>query len=124
MGKIKSRQHRKWSYNSLHIQVPFVRGTFRESCRENRVAKHIMLACCRIRRKRDGHGVRHASQGEEGVHLMLANPPWHQLRERAEKIPGDKKHVEGFSREALELRRSIQHRTAQPNGELRREYRV
>jgi hypothetical protein len=27
------------------------------------------------------------------VHLILANPPWHQLQERAEKIPGDKKHV-------------------------------
>ena len=31
-----------------------------------------------------------------GVHLMLANPPWRQLQERAGKIPGDKKHVEGI----------------------------
>ncbi len=30
-----------------------------------------------------------------GVHLILANPPWRQLQERAEKIPGDKKHGEG-----------------------------
>jgi Rod binding domain-containing protein len=28
------------------------------------------------------------------VHLILANPLWRQLRERAEKIPGDKKHAE------------------------------
>ena len=25
MGKIKNRPHRKWSYNSLHIELPFVR---------------------------------------------------------------------------------------------------
>jgi hypothetical protein len=31
-----------------------------------------------------------------GVHLILANPPWRQLQERAEKIPGDKKHVGGI----------------------------
>jgi hypothetical protein len=31
-----------------------------------------------------------------GVHLILANPPWRQLQERAEKIPGDKKHVKGM----------------------------
>jgi hypothetical protein len=31
-----------------------------------------------------------------GVHLILANPSWRQLQERAEKIPGDKKHVEGM----------------------------
>jgi hypothetical protein len=30
------------------------------------------------------------------VHLILANLPWRQLQERAEKIPGDKKHVEGI----------------------------
>ena len=30
------------------------------------------------------------------MHLILANPPWCQLQERAEKIPGDKKHVEGI----------------------------
>ena len=44
--------------------------------------------------KRGEFGVRHASRG--GVHLILANPPWRQLQERAEKIPGDKKHVEGM----------------------------
>jgi hypothetical protein len=27
--------------------------------------------------------------GEEGVHLILANLPRHQLYERAEKIPGE-----------------------------------
>jgi hypothetical protein len=31
-----------------------------------------------------------------GVHLILANPPWRHLQERAEKIPGDKKHVKGM----------------------------
>jgi hypothetical protein len=30
------------------------------------------------------------------VHLILANPLWRRLQERAEKIPGDKKHVEGM----------------------------
>jgi hypothetical protein len=29
-----------------------------------------------------------------GVHLILANHLWRQLQDRAEKIPGDKKHVE------------------------------
>jgi hypothetical protein len=83
--------------------------------REAVCRKHIMLACGRIRRKRDGLGVRPASQGEDGVHLMLANPPWRQLRERAEKIPGDKKHdieLEGFSHRVIALRSSIQHRNA------------
>jgi hypothetical protein len=47
----------------------------------------MKLACGRIRRKRDGLGVRRASQGKEGVHLMLANPPWRSLRERAGKMP-------------------------------------
>jgi len=32
----------------------------------------------------------------DGVHLILANPPWRQLQERARKIPGDKKHMEGM----------------------------
>jgi hypothetical protein len=44
---------------------------------------------------------------------MLANPPWRQLRERAEKIPGDKKHdfeLGGFSHRVIALRSSIQHR--------------
>ena len=39
---------------------------------------------------------RRAFQGWKGVHLILANPPWRQLRERAQKIQGDKKHVEGI----------------------------
>jgi hypothetical protein len=39
-----------------------------------------------IRWKRHGIGARRASRGEEGVHLMLANSPWRQLRVRAEKI--------------------------------------
>jgi hypothetical protein len=49
-------------------------------------------------------------RGKEGVHLILANPLWHQLRERAKKIPGDKKHVEGFLHRIIALRSSIQHR--------------
>lgn len=35
-------------------------------------------------------------RGKEGVHLILANPPWRQLQERAQKIQGDKKHVKGI----------------------------
>jgi len=27
---------------------------------------------------------------------IMGNPPWRQLEERAEKMPGDKKHVEGI----------------------------
>jgi hypothetical protein len=41
---------------------------------------------------------------------MLANSPWHQLRERAEKIPGDKKHVKEFSHGVIALRSSILYR--------------
>jgi hypothetical protein len=83
--------------------------------------KHMMLACGRIRQKRDGLGVRHASQGEEGVHLMLANPPWRQLRERAEKIPRSEHDYElgGFSHSVIGLRSSIQHRNTLASGELR-----
>jgi len=80
--------------------------------------KYMMSACGRIRRKRDGLGVRRASQGEEGVRLMLANPPWRQLRERAEKIPGDKKHdagLRGFSQRVVRLRCPIQDRNAFPS---------
>jgi hypothetical protein len=47
---------------------------------------------------------------EKGVHLILANPPWRQLQERAQKIQGDKKHVEGLSRKVIALRSSIEHR--------------
>ena len=101
--------------------MPFVRGTFRECCRENCVAKHIMLACGRIRRKRYGRSVRHASRGEEGVHLMLANPPWHQLRGRAEKIQGGQKHgckLGEFSHKVTRSRSSLQHRKVLTSGEL------
>lgn len=42
---------------------------------------------------------------------MLANPPWHQLRERAEKIPGNKKHVKEFSHRVIALRSSILYRS-------------
>jgi len=40
--------------------------------------------------------------------------PWRQLRERAQEIPGDKKHdpgLEGFSHGVIALRCPIQHRT-------------
>jgi hypothetical protein len=40
--------------------------------------------------------VRCSSRFGGGVHLILANPPWRQLQERAEKIPGDKKHMKGI----------------------------
>jgi len=39
---------------------------------------------------------RRAFQRWKGVHLILANLPWRHLQERAEKIPGDKKHVESM----------------------------
>ena len=48
---------------------------------------------------------------------MLANPPWRQLRERTEKIPGDKKHdfeLGGFSHRVIALRSSIQKRPGSP----------
>ena len=65
-----------------------------------------------IRWKRRGIGARRASRGEEGVHLMLANSPWRQLRGvRAEKIPGDQKHdyeLGGYSHTLNTLRSSIQ----------------
>jgi hypothetical protein len=56
-------------------------------------------------------GARRASRGEEGVHLMLANSPWRQIRVRAEKIPGDQKHdyeLRGYSHTLNALRSSIQ----------------
>jgi hypothetical protein len=97
-----------------------VRGTTRKCRGENCVAKHITL-CWHVLAL-DGSATDTASvallRGEERVHLMLANPPWRQLRERAEKIPGDKKHVERSSRGVIGLRSSIQHRTALTNGEL------
>ena len=30
------------------------------------------------------------------MHLILVNLPWRHLQERAEKIPGDKKHVQAM----------------------------
>ena len=56
-------------------------------------------------------------RGVEGVHLMQPNPLWHQLRERAEKISGDKKHVEGFFHRVVALRSSIQHTKWPPERE-------
>lgn len=38
--------------------------------------------------------------------------PWRQLRERAERFQGDKKHAQAFSRRALVKRSSIQHRVS------------
>jgi hypothetical protein len=52
---------------------------------------------------------------------MLANPPWRQLRARAEKILGDQKHdyeLGGFYHRVIDLRSSIQHRNALARGEL------
>jgi hypothetical protein len=46
---------------------------------------------------------------------MLANPPWRPLRERAEKIPRDKKHDagrRGFSQRTIRSRCPIRHRNA------------
>ena len=50
----------------------------------------------------------------EGVHLILANPPWRQLRERAQKIQRDKKHVENSLTQSL--RCTVQYRTGTPDG--------
>ena len=46
---------------------------------------------------------------------MLANPPWRQLRVRAEKIPGDQKHdyeLRGYSHTLNALHSSIQYKNA------------
>ena len=46
--------------------------------------------------------------------------PWRRLRERAEKIPGDKKHdprMAAFSHRVIALRCSIQHKNALPDNE-------
>jgi hypothetical protein len=48
-------------------------------------------------------------RGVESVHLMQANPLWHQLRERTEKILGDKTQAEEFFRGVIALRSSIEH---------------
>ena len=39
---------------------------------------------------------RRAFQRWKEMHLILANLPWRHLQERAEKIPGDKKHLESM----------------------------
>jgi hypothetical protein len=57
-----------------------------------------MLAWGRIKRKRDGLSVRHASQGVMRGASDAGESPWRRLRERAEKIPGDKKHDPGIGR--------------------------
>jgi hypothetical protein len=49
------------------------------------------------------------------AHLMRGNRPWRQVRERAEKFPGDRKRdpgLRGFSHGVIALRSSIQHRNA------------
>jgi hypothetical protein len=101
--------------------IPTHRSAVRAAHSESVVAravcrKHMTLAHDRTKRKRDGLSVRHASRG--GVHLMLANLQDSQLRERAGKIPGDKKHVEGFSRRIIALRSSKQYRSAHPSAKL------
>jgi hypothetical protein len=48
------------------------------------------------------------------VHLILAKSPWRQLRERAEKIPGDKKHdpeQAGFCHGVIASRSTIRHKS-------------
>ena len=52
---------------------------------------------------------------------MLANPLWRGLRERAEKSPGDKKHVKGFFHRVLPLCGSIQHTNTMAVSELIKE---
>jgi hypothetical protein len=49
---------------------------------------------------------------------MLANPLLRWLRERAEKSPGDKKHVKGLFHRVLPLRSSIQHTNTMAVSEL------
>ena len=54
----------------------------------------------------------------EGGASDTGESPWRQLRERAEKIPGDKKHDPGLmesSHKVIALRSSIQHRDARSN---------
>jgi hypothetical protein len=46
----------------------------------------------------------------DGVHPILANPPWRQLQERAQKIQGDKKHG-GRNPPTKSLRRAVQYST-------------
>jgi hypothetical protein len=44
--------------------------------------------------------------------------PWRRLRERAQKIPGDKKHdpgLGGFCHRVIAVRSSIRHRNARSN---------
>jgi len=45
----------------------------------------------------------------DGVHLILANPPWRQLQERAQQIQGDKKHDRAILSQVIASRSSIQH---------------
>jgi hypothetical protein len=57
-----------------------------------------------------------------GVHLILANPPWRQLQERAQKIQGDKKHIEGIFSQVVAARSSEQHTIAPFLGTWHRPY--
>jgi hypothetical protein len=69
-----------------------------------------MSAGGHIRWKRHGLDARRASRGKEGVHLMLANPRWRQLRVRAEMIPRDQRHdyeLRGYSHTLSAFRSSI-----------------
>jgi hypothetical protein len=45
----------------------------------------------------------------DGVHLILANPPWRQLQERAQKIQGDKKHDRAILSQVIASRSSIKY---------------
>jgi hypothetical protein len=44
------------------------------------------------------------------MHLILANLPWRYLQERAEKIPGDKKHVESMLSQSYVAQFSTAHK--------------
>ena len=95
----------------LHLHLPLTRisDLLLKLVRRN----HRRMAGGRRRRKRDGLRVRHASQGENRVHLMLAVLPWHQPRDPAGNIPEDYNHdyeLGGFSYQAAFLRSSIQYR--------------
>ena len=57
----------------------------------------------------------------DGVHLILANPPWRQLQERAQKIQGDKKHIAAMlsqSRCAAQFRTAHNLRVPAPGAQV------
>jgi len=60
--------------------------------------------------KRDGQGVRHASQGVWWGASDSGESPWRHLQERAQKIQGDKKHdpeLAGFSHDVIASRSTV-----------------